>query len=49
MNEEELKEALDHIAHIKAAIAEISADAKAINAQLAAMEQREKLATPNHY
>jgi hypothetical protein len=40
MNEAEQREALDHIAHIKEALAEISADVKAINAQSAAMEKR---------
>jgi hypothetical protein len=43
MSPEQLNEALEHIAHIKAAMVEISADLKAIIAQLSATEQREQL------
>jgi hypothetical protein len=43
MNDRDLKEALEHIAHIEAALLETSRDVKAIIAQLVAMEQRLRL------
>ena len=40
MNEDERREGLEHLEHIQTAVSEISADVKAIDAQLAAVQRR---------
>ena len=43
MTEDERREVLEHLEHIRTAVSEISVDVRAINAQLAAMQRRFEL------